>query len=276
MLRFETEKGWRLITHPEHAALAGRVATSWGNELFQEPVPRAEVLAAIFRHDDGWKARDAFPLLTKAGKPAAFSKELVGKYSAFEEIEMSDYLAVRGRALEIIAAENPFAAVLVSMHTCNLLTERADRTTIAAKDLPLLDDFVAEQLNRQRQLKAKLTKAYPPQVLTDEAWLQSFRLLQACDNMSLCACVCYDKVNSLLHPLALVSGAATPVKTTPLASDTWELDPFPLNPDKPHQFDFSYREIHQKEFSSLLEFQGLFNAAKPQTATLKLVPPSHP
>ena len=65
-------------------------------------------------------------------KPSAFSTELVGKYSAFEEIDLADYLAVRDRAVRLIAAEDAYAALLISMHTYNLLNEHADRSTIAA------------------------------------------------------------------------------------------------------------------------------------------------
>ena len=69
------------------------------------------------------------------GKPSAFSIELVGKYSAFEEIDLEEYLAVRERAVRIIAAEDSYAALLISMHTYNLLTEHADRSTIAPGNL---------------------------------------------------------------------------------------------------------------------------------------------
>ena len=103
MLRLETETGWWLVTHPDHARLAGAFAERWGNERFLPPEPRAHVLKGIARHDDGWAARDAAPQITRQGKPSAFSVELVGKYSAFEEIDLADYLAVRDRAVRLIA-----------------------------------------------------------------------------------------------------------------------------------------------------------------------------
>ena len=77
--------------------------------------------------------RDAHPAITRQGKPSAFSAELVGKYSAFEEIDLEDYLAVRDRAVRMIAEEDPYAGLLISMHTYNLLTAHADRSTIAAE-----------------------------------------------------------------------------------------------------------------------------------------------
>ena len=67
----------------------------------------------------------------RQGKPSAFSVELVGKYSAFEEIDLADYLAVRDRAVRLIAEEDAYAAILISMHTYSLLTDHADRSTIA-------------------------------------------------------------------------------------------------------------------------------------------------
>jgi len=86
MLRMESETGWWLIRHPDHAHLAGDFATAWGNEIFRKPEPRARVLEGITRHDDGWAMRDAHPTITRQGKPSAFSIELVGKYSHLKRL----------------------------------------------------------------------------------------------------------------------------------------------------------------------------------------------
>src|ERR1700728_3808141 len=158
MLRLESKTGWWLVTHVDHAHLAGAFAEKWGNDMFLAPEPRARVLRGIATHDDGWAARDQQPQITRQGKPSAFSVELVGKYSAFEEIDLADYLAVRELAVRMVAAQDPYAALLVSMHTYNLLTARADRITIQAELLPLLDAFLARQAQFQEQLRARLTE----------------------------------------------------------------------------------------------------------------------
>src|ERR1700689_1158657 len=181
MLRLETETGWWLVTHPDHARLAGAFAERWGNDGFLRPEPRAHVLRGIARHDDGWAARDADPQITRQGKPSAFSTELVGKYSGFEEIDLEDYLAVRDRAVREIAADDPYAAILISMHTYSLLSEHADRSTIAPEQLPLLDQF----LESQKELQASLLKRIaanpklPPEYKSEDAILDHFHLLQA-------------------------------------------------------------------------------------------------
>src|ERR1700691_2122376 len=137
MLRLESKTGWWLVTHVDHAHLAGVFAEKWGNDLFLAPEPREQVLRGVATHDDGWAARDQQPQITRQGKPSAFSVELVGKYSAFEEIDLADYLAVRERAVHMVADEDAYAALLISMHTYSLLNDHADRSTIAAAELPL-------------------------------------------------------------------------------------------------------------------------------------------
>src|SRR6202166_4807858 len=195
MLRLETETGWWLVTHPDHARLAGAFAERWGNETFLPPEPRANVLKGIARHDDGWLARDAAPQITRQGKPSAFSVELVGKYSAFEEIDLTDYLAVRESAVRQIAAEDPYAAILISMHTYNLLTEHADRSTIAPTQLPLLDQFLDRQKALQQTLRQKIAgkSGLPAQHTSEAAILDHFRLLQATDKLSLLTCVDFSQ-----------------------------------------------------------------------------------
>ena len=183
MLRMESETGWWLITHPDHARLAGDFAAAWGNAQFRKPEPRARVLKGIARHDDGWAARDTHPSITREGKPSAFSIELVGRYSAFEEIDLAEYLAVRDRAVRIIAQDDPYAGLLISMHTHNLLTVHADRSTIAPDGLELLDAFLAQQQEYQRILLADIaedaTLTWPE--MSYETITEHFRLLQACD-----------------------------------------------------------------------------------------------
>src|SRR4051794_36138279 len=110
MIRKALPDGWLLVTHGEHAQLAGLFAETWGNDRFAPPEPRADILHAVASHDDGWAVRDASPFLTKAGIPEAFTRNLVGSYSAFEEIDLPAYLRVRGEATAAVAGRNPFAA----------------------------------------------------------------------------------------------------------------------------------------------------------------------
>jgi hypothetical protein len=269
MLRLETETGWWLVKHPDHARLAGMFAEHWGNEQFLSPEPRANVLQGIMRHDDGWIARDSKPQITRQGKPSAYSVELVGKYSAFEEIDLADYLAVRDSAVRLIAAQDAYAALLISMHTYNLLTEHADRSTIAPAQLPLLDEF----LDRQREFQQSLTQQisnnadFPAQQTSESAILDHFHLLQAADNLSLLTCVDFREPSHLLHPLPLRNGGYSRVTVRPIDSRHFVLDPYPFDR---HQlkFDFPARRIKGKNFSSPEELQNVFDTASVETLSV--------
>jgi hypothetical protein len=271
LLRMETETGWWLITHPDHARLAGEFAAAWGNDLFRRPEPRARVLKGIARHDDGWTTRDAQPSVTRQGKPSAFSTELVGKYSAFEEIDLEEYLAVRDRAVRLVAEEDPYAGLLISMHTYNLLTAHADRTTIAAEGLVLLDDFLARQREYQRSLLVDIAAdaSLSAKEATYETIEQHFRLLQACDNLSLLTCVAYPSPANLLHPLPLNDGGAAEVQVTPVAPRHFRLTPWPFA-ERDLAFSFPARHVGTRLFTDSRSLEDAFNAAPIETLNVRL------
>jgi hypothetical protein len=262
MLRLETETGWWLVTHPDHARLAGAFAERWGNDLFPPPEPREHVLCGIARHDDGWAARDAAPQITRQGKPSAFSTELVGKYSGFEEIDLVDYLAVRDRAVREIAAEDPYAAILISMHTYSLLHDHADRSTIVAAQLPLLDRFLEGQKALQDSWRKQIESnpSFRPEHKSESAILDHFRLLQANDYLSLLTCVDYQKPVNLLHALPTRDGKRIPIQARAIATRHFVLDPYPF-PEPSLCFQFPARHAKGKLFSSAKELQDAFAAA---------------
>lgn len=264
MLRLESKTGWWLVTHPDHARLAGEFAAAWGNDRFRAPEPRHNVLLGIRCHDDGWAARDGMPQITREGKPSAFSNELVGEYSAFEEIELEDYLAVRGRAVRLMADEDAYAGLLVSMHTYNLLTERADRSTIRVEQLPVLDNFLAAQRDFQKELLRRVRSAgVSADESSDTRVRDHFRLMQATDNLSLLSCVGFGRAGTLLHPLPLLDGTYSEVKVVPVGERQFRLQPYPLIRN-PMVFEFPARHVEGAVFRDAAELQEKF-AASPVT-----------
>ncbi len=265
MLRLETENGWWLVTHPDHAHLAGEFASQWGNAMFAAPKPREHVLRGIYAHDDGWRARDAKPSVTRQGKPAAFSTELVGTYSAFEEIDLVAYLAVRRQAVQAMASDDPYAAILISMHTHNLLAERADRSTIRAEELPWLDAFLVEQSTLQRALRERLLAegAMAEEHLSVEALQRNFRLLQACDNLSLLSCVDYGGEATLLWPQTLRAGGASEVTLQRVGERSFRLAPYPFA-EPEMRFKLRARFIEGKSFASNEELKVALEMAEMQ------------
>jgi hypothetical protein len=262
MLRMETESGWWLITHPDHARLAGAFAAAWGNAQFRKPEPRERVLYGIATHDDGWMERDAHPSITREGKPSAFSTELVGKYSAFEEIDLADYLAVRERAVRVIAERDAYAGLLIAKHTYSLLTDHADRSTIAASQLPLLDAFLDSQREYQRRLMARIQEEESLKDFEKDAARieEHFRLLQACDNLSLLTCVAFASPANLLHPLPLHDGGAAEIRVHPVGLRHFQLAPWPFE-EAEVKFSFPARHVFGTRFDSSASLEAAFHAA---------------
>jgi len=272
MLRLETETGYWLVTHVDHANLAGAFAARWGNELFRAPEPRAHVLKGISRHDDGWRERDEQPQVTRQGKPSAFSLELVGKYSAFEEIDLADYLAVREQAVRLMVEEDPYAAILVSMHTYNLLSDRADRSTIDPASLPLLDDFLARQETLQQTLRQQINAdpGFTSGQAGSTAIRDHFRLLQATDNLSLLACVDYRQPATLLHPLPLNDGGYRSIAVQWGGVRRFKLDPYPFT-EPSLSFTFPARHVEGKAFSGADELRDRLATAQSTQLEVTLV-----
>ncbi len=267
----ESENGWWLITHPDHARLAGDFAAAWGNAQFCKPEPRARVLKGIYCHDDGWSARDAHPTITRQGKPSAFSTDLVGKYAAFEEIDIEDYLGVRERAVRIVAEEDPYAGLLISMHTYSLLTEHADRSTIAHDGLALLDAFLIRQRTYQNELRASIATdvSLSASDKSDETVRNHFRLLQACDNLSLLTCVAWTSPAHLLHPLPMHDGNASEIEVQPLASRHFQLTPWPFAQSK-LTFSFPARHVAGTHFADSRSLEKAFHDASIEHLTVTL------
>ncbi len=231
MIRIEVSGGWTLVGHQQHARLAGEFAAHWGNAEFAPPEPRADILTAVSRHDDAWAERDAMPFLTREGRPGAFSHELVGRYSAFEEIDLAAYLGVRGRATEAVAQDNPYAAILISMHTVNLLTQQADLTGLSPENREMHRRFIARQQARQQELIG-LARASHPEGVRPESLQRAFEFLQFCDNLSLIVCVRYPQPLTLRHQHPNRSGERVSLACTPLSATHYRVTPYPFDTDE--------------------------------------------
>lgn len=274
MIRLETEDDWLLLGHKDHANLAGEFARHWKNKDFKPPEPFVHVLDAVTRHDDSWEERDAQPLLTPEMNPSAFSKELVGSYDAFEEIDLPEYLGVRGAATEIAALRDPYAAVLISMHTVNLLTEQADLSGLSGKDKTIHSDFVARQRDLQESLKEQIrTDSDLKHLATDSQFEFGFRFLQACDSLSLYVGVAYEERGELRHAQPMKDGTASKIAFVPTGERRYELSPYPFDETELH-FYLPYRRVSKSNTVSLEAFQTTYSNAKIENVKITIASPN--
>jgi hypothetical protein len=171
---------------------------------------------------------------------------------------------VRREAVQLIAQrKSRMRRFLISMHTYNLLSERADRGTIRTEDLPFLDEFLVEQKTLQRALRDRLLEdgEMDADHLTLEALQRHFQLLQACDNLSLLSCVDFRGEATLLHPLLLKDGGATEVKVQPVGGRIFKLSPYPFAESKV-VFKLRARYVQGKSFASNEDLKAMLDAAK--------------
>lgn len=262
MIRAETATDWILVTHPDHAALAGQIADAWGNADFSAPSPYEAIRYAVYHHDDGWLARDAEPNLTPVGKPEAFTRDLVGAYSAFEEIDLPAYLRVRAHATAAVAAVNRAAAVIVSMHTVNLLTEQADMSSIRPEHRDAHADFLTSQRDWQQATAADLG-------LDGDHLQRGFEFLQCCDNLSLIVCSGYDRARDLRHRHPDCRGTRHTLVSTPAGANAWRISPWPFANDNV-ELTLPFRRIPKSAVSDLASYRHAFAAADRQKLTVTL------
>jgi hypothetical protein len=259
MIRIETGGGWILVEHREHARLAGRFAAHWGNSRFAAPEPRSDILTAVRRHDDAWAAKDASPHVTRQGRPGAFSRELVGKYSAFEEIDLADYLAVRGRAAQVVAADNPWAGVVISMHTVDLLTAQADLSALSVRERRLHAAFIGEQHRQQAALIRSLGGDSRYREAVKPGRLQrAFEFLQACDSLSLAVCVRFPRRIRLRHRHPRNDGRSVFLECIPLGGDAYRVAPYPFDEDG-LDFRLPCRRLEGHRFPDQAAFRAAYS-----------------
>ncbi|MBE2214285.1 MAG: DUF3891 family protein [Opitutaceae bacterium] len=262
MIRLETATHWILVTHPDHARIAGEFADAWGNERFPRPEPFGAMRHAVYHHDDGWRARDAAPVLTRDNRPEAFTRQLVGTYSAFEEIDLPSYLRVRGQATAEVAAQNKAAGILVSMHTTNLLTEQADLATIRPEHRGAHAEFLAGQLAWQHT--AAQETGMDPATLR-----RGFEFLQCCDNLSLIVCSGYDGARDLRHRHPDREGRHHAIRCAPAGASGYTLTPWPCA-DGEIVLQVPFRAVPKSACTSVDAYRQAFHAAPIETRRVVL------
>jgi hypothetical protein len=173
--------------------------------------------------------------------------------------------------VRIIAEEDPYAGLLISMHTHNLLTAHADRSTISPEGLILLDAFLDRQREYQHELQTAIATdaSLMASEKEEQSILEHFRLLQACDNLSLLTCVAYSAPAHLLHPLPLNDGGAAKVNVLPIAPRHFRLAPWPFS-EAELSFTFPARHVAGKVFPDSESLDAAFNAASVQQLTVRL------
>ena len=189
--------GLLLFRQTDHALLSGAFATAWGNDRVPAPPRREQTLVAASRHDDGWAEWELSPKLRPDGEPIDFIR-----------VPVSDHAPLYKRGVDLVAAEDSFAGLVVSLHFDRLYTRpfhpgmdpRIDH--LQDESLALAQQHVAGERDRQRALLETLDGDADRDA--EECW----RLLQVWDRLSLLVCMnrIGRSVEQKLPPIASVDG----------------------------------------------------------------------
>lgn len=168
-----------LVTQPDHAALAGDLVASWGNDRFAPADRPASLLLAARRHDDGWHEIDA--------RPAVYEPE--GRPAHFLEVPLPDTVASYGRGVDRIYDEDPYAGVLASRHWAGLYSSRWGIQDGPPVDHPAAREVVEAQEQRADAQARLLWNGDGLRSRFEANLWHAYEVLQAVDLLSLALCL---------------------------------------------------------------------------------------
>jgi hypothetical protein len=123
----------------------------------------------------------------------------------------------------------------------------------------------------QRELLAAISAdpTLTPLEKSEQTILEHFRLLQACDNLSLLSCVAFGQPAHLLHPLPLNDGSTFEVKVFPVAPRHFRLSPWPFA-ESELTFRFPAKHVEGRVFGSSAELDKAYSAAEEMQLSITL------
>ncbi len=204
------EPAWMLIDQVEHARLSGALAEHWGVHNFFPLEPRDFVLAAIYRHDDGWAHYDRPPGLDPhSGHPLSFT-----------ELDVKAAQTIWARSIQQVADLGPLAQYMVAGHFVALRRDgdRAD-TREGVR-------FVCEYEARCHQWLRQWHEIDPQTNTTGRA-RRALGQLQLFDALSLWFCCAQRRA-----PSTFVTPEGVELELRPRDAHTVEVVPWPFVVDR--------------------------------------------
>lgn len=271
-----------LVTHPEHARLAGELGRWWGNDRFEPPAHRDALVTAAGHHDDGWEELDGAP---------AYSAEHE-RPAHFLELPLEQTVGPYERGVDGVYERDAHAAALVSMHWAGLYSTRWGLDGGRPLTHPLALGVVADQ---ERRWASALSEAWAGRGRRSEFEHQTwyaYELLQALDVISLGLCLIdLEQPSAMTEPIPLLgmlgrveqpSGPRT-VSPVPVAPGRGYLeltirvtgpaavtiDPYPFS-EPGVELDLALRRLEDRRYSSAEEAAQAYHDAPVEQLSIHL------
>jgi Protein of unknown function (DUF3891) len=225
-----------LISQHDHSQLSGELAKRIGNGLFAPPSPFESVVHAIADHDCGWEDEDRRPAIDPQGQPVQiFEADAMTAVNAWE------------KSVNPLIARDPYAGLLVSLHTMALANRAAARQPEPTDEFSRqrifhLRRFVHLQIEVQEELRRRLEMrtdlplrgglAEQGRAAEEDLLRTNFFLLEFLDQLSLD--LCFDRLVfqriEMLYPRAGEGSVTARIGSDPESGLT--INPWPFNSER--------------------------------------------
>lgn len=280
MIVAETADAYRLVTQPDHAALAGQFADRWGAEPFESLTPSPAVALAAHHHDAGWTAYDRRPRRSEDGSPRTFT-----------EVPAAEWTELYERGIDAVADLDAYAGLLVSMHGSGLRRRRYGLSPTWPDTPEAFRAFVEREEARQTRLAERLradgalsdadrsllatlheTGSYPDGT-TSRLW-HNYALLQAWDSLSLLLCLQADPpAEDAVESVPTRPGEDVTLTLRSSADGSVTLDPYPFDAS-PIRVTVPARRIPNRAYEREDALIDAYYAAPRETLAFDLRPPA--
>lgn len=257
-----------LIRQTDHAALSGVLAEHWGNDRFARPEPRASVVTAAIRHDEGWRAWEAAPRLDPATRrPCQFFQVPVPEHYAFYRL-----------GLEAVLQDDLYAGLLVNMHLAGLYKKRYGLDPDLSlerypPDLrPVVEGYIEQLEAEQRQIRARLRhdSSYPADTVEDLGVWTNYKLLQVFDLCSLYLCMTPPQERVVPHVPVNLDYPDQDMTLSPLGGTTLKVSPYPFDIPSVH-VSVPATVVPDREYADDEDLQRAMARAPVMTLAFELV-----
>uniref|UniRef100_A0A7S0LGU7 DUF3891 family protein n=1 Tax=Coccolithus braarudii TaxID=221442 RepID=A0A7S0LGU7_9EUKA len=230
----------------QHLELVAQLANAFGNENFDELLPKEIMEHAAANHDAGWYEKD----LTMSLDPVAH----IPRGLLFAPPGTS--VEVGSKSADIGEAFHAYSGLLISLHHTGLQQGRygegggkvpafaemvseskqwREASGEPATAQASIEDWLAKETERQERIKAALSNdaATAPWVSNEALWT-NYRAMQFFDTLALYFCLAaeHDRPSTPLEfpkvPTS-VSGKSTTVKVTRIHEGRYTCEPYPFN-----------------------------------------------
>lgn len=265
-----------LVLQVDHSRIAGLFAAHWGNREFARPRPYVSMVLAAQEHDGGWWDWEIKPTLDAQGHPADY----VGSIRKLGE---NTWLDFNRHGIRRVAEQDPYAGVIVSMHSEGLLAQGLGL-------LPYMPDYtvysnVQEFIREQKAYRTKLLDEirnlpdYKSDITEERLWT-NFKYMEAFDQLAQFVCNRYPfnskerkngPTNELSKtPVPLAVGCKDVILNVDVQDESNAIvTPYPFDVN-PLVVSFPGRLVSSRAYASQEEFLPDFYAAEQVTVTYRL------